>query len=228
MTRSRDVANIDGLLTTKGDIYAATAASTPARLGVGTDAQVLTAASTTSTGLQWATPAGVPATNFTLVGSVSLSGTNIYTISGISGANQIMIQFDGLTVQQQSFIYIRFNSDSASNYRYNGTSISNNGTWSLSTTSTWAALQTAENRINIARTSTSTGSQADGYLFLDGCNSSGKKFFHGLGGARQDGSSTTQYNWIGGYWDNASTVTSVSIENSTLNMSGGLMRIFKA
>jgi hypothetical protein len=57
MSRSRDVANIDTILTTKGDIYAATTASTPARLGVGTNGQVLTAASTTSTGLQWATPA---------------------------------------------------------------------------------------------------------------------------------------------------------------------------
>lgn len=56
MSRSRDVANIDTILTTKGDIYAATAASTPARLGVGTNGQVLTAASTTSTGLEWATP----------------------------------------------------------------------------------------------------------------------------------------------------------------------------
>lgn len=45
-------------LTTKGDIYAATAASTPARLGVGTNAQVLTADSTAATGLKWATPSG--------------------------------------------------------------------------------------------------------------------------------------------------------------------------
>jgi hypothetical protein len=182
---------------------------------------------TDGTAESWGTPTAAP-TNFTLVGSVSLSGTNICTISGISGANQIMIQFDSLTVQQQSFIYIRFNGDTGSNYRFNGTQISNNGSWSLSTTSTWAQLQSAENKIQITRTSTSTGSQADGYLFMDGCNSSGKKFFHGLGGARQDGAGTTQYNWLGGYWDNSSTVTSVSIENSTLNMSGGLMRIFKA
>lgn len=58
MTRSRDVANIDGLLTTKGDIYAATAASTPARLGVGSNNTVLTADSSTATGLKWAAAGG--------------------------------------------------------------------------------------------------------------------------------------------------------------------------
>jgi hypothetical protein len=45
MTRARDVANIDGLLTTTGDTYYASAAGTPARLGVGTTGQVMTVAS---------------------------------------------------------------------------------------------------------------------------------------------------------------------------------------
>ena len=54
MTRARDVANIDGLLTTTGDTYYASAAGTPARLGVGTTGQVMTVAA----GLpSWATPA---------------------------------------------------------------------------------------------------------------------------------------------------------------------------
>ena len=44
--------------TTKGDIVAATAASTISRLGVGTNGQVLTADSTASTGIKWSTPAG--------------------------------------------------------------------------------------------------------------------------------------------------------------------------
>lgn len=42
----------------KGDLIAATAADTPARLAVGTNGQVLTADSTTATGLKWATAAG--------------------------------------------------------------------------------------------------------------------------------------------------------------------------
>jgi hypothetical protein len=42
----------------KGDIIAATAADTAARLAVGSNNQVLTADSSTATGLKWATPAG--------------------------------------------------------------------------------------------------------------------------------------------------------------------------
>ena len=58
MTRARDVANIDGILTTKGDIYAATAAATPARLGVGSNGEQLVADSSASTGLRYNPPVG--------------------------------------------------------------------------------------------------------------------------------------------------------------------------
>jgi len=58
----------------KGDIIAATAADTVSRLAVGTNGQVLTADSTTATGLKWATPASGGAT-FVGVGLV-LNGTS--------------------------------------------------------------------------------------------------------------------------------------------------------
>lgn len=48
----------NAIVDAKGDLIAATAADTPARLAVGTNGQVLTADSSAATGLAWATPAG--------------------------------------------------------------------------------------------------------------------------------------------------------------------------
>jgi hypothetical protein len=87
MTRSRDVANIDGLLTTKGDIYAATAAATPDRLGVGANNTVLTADSTTVTGLKWAAaPSGkiIQVVSTAKTDTFSLSSTTFTDITGLS------------------------------------------------------------------------------------------------------------------------------------------------
>lgn len=80
MTRSRDVANIDGVLTAKGDIYAATAAATPARLGVGTNGQVLKANSATATGLEWA------ADSTGMSNPMTTTGDTIYSSSGSTPA----------------------------------------------------------------------------------------------------------------------------------------------
>jgi hypothetical protein len=46
---------VSALFTTKGDTLAATGANTPARLGVGTNGQVLTADSTQTSGVKWGT-----------------------------------------------------------------------------------------------------------------------------------------------------------------------------
>jgi hypothetical protein len=77
MTRARDVANIDGILTTTGDTYYASAASTPARLGVGSTGQVLTVSGGLPT---WATPVSG---SMTLLSTTTLSGTST-TISSIN------------------------------------------------------------------------------------------------------------------------------------------------
>ena len=69
-------------LTTKGDTYVATAASTVTRLGAGTDGQVLTADSTQTKGLKWATPATGSVTSITA--GTGLSGGTITTTGTIA------------------------------------------------------------------------------------------------------------------------------------------------
>lgn len=76
MTRARDVANIDGLLTTTGDTYYASAAGTPARLGIGSTDQVLKVSGGVPA---WATPSSG---GMTLLSTTSCSGVTT-TVSSI-------------------------------------------------------------------------------------------------------------------------------------------------
>lgn len=68
-------------VTTKGDIYAATASATVARLGVGADGTFLKANSATSTGLEWST-INSTATISTISTNTTASTHDVYLCSG--------------------------------------------------------------------------------------------------------------------------------------------------
>lgn len=86
----------DSLLTTKGDLIAATGASTPARLAVGTNGQALLANSATATGLEWGTPTSG---GYTLLSTTNLSGSTT-SITGISnGYRDLLIVINNLGIQ---------------------------------------------------------------------------------------------------------------------------------
>lgn len=72
----------NAIVDAKGDLIAASAADTPARLAVGTNGQVLTADSAEATGLKWATPTSG---GMTSIASGSLSGGSL-SLTSISGS----------------------------------------------------------------------------------------------------------------------------------------------
>ena len=97
----------------KGDIIAATAADTVARLAVGANGTVLTAASGQATGLEWATPSSG---GMTLLSTTNLSGSASVTVSSINSTyRHLYIDVSGATwgtgSQQVTFAVNNMGSD---------------------------------------------------------------------------------------------------------------------
>ena len=104
----------NAIVDAKGDLISATAADTPSRLAVGTDGQVLTADSTTGTGLKWATPASGGMTSLaTGTLAAAIEGASITSISG--SYNHLQLFVYGYQFSQDGYLTFRFNSDSTSN-----------------------------------------------------------------------------------------------------------------
>jgi hypothetical protein len=99
----------------KGDLIAASAADTAARLAVGANNTILTADSSTATGLKWAAPAA--AGGMTLLSTTSLSGSSV-TVSSISQAyKNLVIYVKDMTFSSgEAELRLRLNGDTASNY----------------------------------------------------------------------------------------------------------------
>jgi hypothetical protein len=106
----------NAIVDAKGDLIAATAADTPARLAVGANDTVLTADSTAATGLKWATPAS--GGGMTLLSTTTLTGAATITISSISQSyTNLYILITGLNVTTGTYtLKLRPDSSDANNY----------------------------------------------------------------------------------------------------------------
>jgi hypothetical protein len=102
----------------KGDLLAGTAADTIDRIAVGANNTVLTADSSTATGLKWATPAGG---GMTLISTTTLTGATV-TLSSIPATynNLCLVVRDMLTGTDNVSVALELNGDNGVN-RYRST-----------------------------------------------------------------------------------------------------------
>ena len=151
----------------KGDLIAGTADNTVSRLAVGTNDHVLTADSSTATGLKWAAAAGG---GYTQLATGSLTGASV-TISSIAGTyRNLVLVLHGYSTTGNTYIGVQTNADT-SNYKSTGTTGGDNSSAYFQfagTTRMWTTFtnspQTQSPNINMAV-----------YDFLEYANSSSKK-----------------------------------------------------
>lgn len=102
-------------VTTKGDVF--TFSTVPTRLGVGANDTVLTADSSTATGLKWAAPAG--ALTLSQITSGTLTSGSELSLTSLSSYDFLELRVNAINLSADDLIGIRINSNSGTNYEYN-------------------------------------------------------------------------------------------------------------
>jgi hypothetical protein len=200
----------------KGDLVAGSATNDAAVLGVGANDTVLTADSSTATGLKWATPA-VSGANFSLLGTNNPASTTTSSFTGISGQNELFITFTTvLLASTNGTLTFRINSDSNSNYLSNG--------FIMPGTAAPAVFEPRGGGTHMGTLKADNSDYSCGYVKISGCNTTGPKPYQ-IVWFDYNGSIYSAYS-AGGIWNNTSTVTSFNV-TSTNNFSAGAQTTIK-
>jgi hypothetical protein len=211
----------------KGDLIAGTGADTFAKLTVGANGTTLTADSSEATGLKWATASG-SGDNFTLLnsGGTALTGAATVTVSGISGKDKIVVIVDSASsASASSNMSIRFNTDTGANYAYAGNQFIGDSAYAAGSFVGFAGLTATS--MPIGKCGSNAASLLHTTLFLTGGNSTGLKMLQLSGGGTDAGGGTGMRNYnLGGFYNSASTISSVSVVSGTGNFDGGTVYVY--
>jgi hypothetical protein len=193
----------------KGDIIAATAADTVSRLAVGTNDQVLTADSSTATGLKWGT---ISAGSMTLISTTTLSSSTT-TISSIPTTYQhlqlVVRNFTPAT--DGAAAIMRFNGDSGANRYTRLTASTGNAAYGVTYIdyALWETDNTAPQSLNVID-------------IFDYANTTTRKMclMQGYGAFASD-TNNMAFGWAYGFYKQTDAITSITFIPTTGNFSSG-------
>lgn len=216
----------NAIVDAKGDLIAASAADTPARLAVGTNGQLLTADSTAATGLAWTT---VSSGGMTLITTTTWNNTvGTYTYSSLGSYKHLLFVGQNLkhsNAAAQSRWNIRFNGSTASVY---GQSIMqmNGSTYSGTDTANQADQMILSNPAGSMMGASGGGVHFDGecQIFIPNYGSSDKKGVYWTGGSCQDGTRCMSNGT--GHFSDTTAISSVTLFMTTGNFMSGTMRLY--
>jgi hypothetical protein len=203
----------------KGDLVVGSATNDAAVLGVGSNDQVLTADSSTATGLKWAAPAG-GAGNMVLIASGSLSGASV-TISSLSTYTELYLQVqDATNNTANGYPYVRINSNSGTNYEDIG--------YRWDGAASFSRWQGADNIFYLAADSINRTSSTNQFtIFLSNCKNAGFTRSATISAYTRGGSGIGIFNARGVY-SVAEAVSSITFGNNGGTWSAGTYRLWGA
>ena len=208
--------------TAKGDLVAGSGASTAAVLTVGANDTVLTADSTTATGLKWATPASGGA--MTLISSTTLSGSSVSFTSITGTYKNLYIYLSNPYASSAGGYKMTFNNDTTStNYLYFYTE-PDNGTLYPSGVNWWA-FQQGNWGFNGGGSSTTSSGNAFHLNVYDYAGGN-KKVFNGCGYAYMNAAKPQLLITADGYYNSNTAITRLDIIPNAGTWSGGTAYLY--